>query len=95
MKCHHQAFGLDPVTLTPQASLLHVGRVIAMDTNNLVVSPLARPGIGHAAFGRTPIEGEMEDDVDWGEQVSHPLPEVWSTDWRVISKQQYQGETVE
>jgi len=58
-----------------------------MDKCDLVVLPLARPGIGHAAFGRAPNEQEMEGDGDRGEQISHPLPEVWSTDWRLISKQ--------
>jgi hypothetical protein len=81
-----QGFGLDPVTLTPQASLLHLGKVVAVDSVNLVVSPLVRPGIGYATFGRATIQ-EVNEGVDPAEQISLPLSDVWSNDWRLVSKQ--------
>ncbi|KAF8590267.1 hypothetical protein K439DRAFT_174719 [Ramaria rubella] len=75
-----KAFGLDPVTLTPQASMLHIGKVTAVDAENLLVQPLTRPGVGHAAFGRAFIEEEEEP-------ISIPIPEIFSNGWKLITQQ--------
>lgn len=63
--------------------MLHLGKVVLVDMENIVVQPLTRPNIGRATFGRTSV-GEDEEPV---EQVTFPLGEVWSNDWKLISYQ--------
>jgi hypothetical protein len=77
-----QAFGIDPVSLTPQASMLHLGRVVSVDVENVLLQPLTHPNIGRASFGRASARDEQEELV---EQISKPLKEVWSNEWKLIS----------
>ena len=63
--------------------MLHLGKVVMVDAGNIVIQPLTRPNVGRATFGRHPIEEEHES-VD---QTSHPLQEIWSNEWKLISRQ--------
>ncbi|KAF8516678.1 hypothetical protein JB92DRAFT_2909916 [Gautieria morchelliformis] len=78
-----KAFGLDPITLTPQASMLYLGKIVSVDLKNVQVQPLKRPDSGHAAFGRA----SMGEDQEPAEEISQPLHEIWTNDWKLISHQ--------
>ncbi|KAF8516018.1 hypothetical protein BU17DRAFT_93130 [Hysterangium stoloniferum] len=80
-----KAFGLDPVSLTPQSSMLHMARVITVADHTILVSLLVRPGIGQAAFGRASFnDGDSPEE----EQASFPLTEILG--WKLINAQQPQ-----
>lgn len=83
-----QAFGLDPISLTPQASMLHLGRVISVDMGHVLVQLLTHQNVGRASFGRASV-GDQDEIAD---QLLNPLKEVWSNGWKLISQNNTEAE---
>jgi hypothetical protein len=63
--------------------MLYLGKVVSVDLKNAQVQPLKRPDSGHAAFGRA----SMGDDQEPAEEISQPLHEIWTNNWKLISHQ--------
>jgi len=76
-----QGFGLDPVTLTPQADVLHVASIISCDSEPLRVELLKRPDVGQVSFGRTMLE-----DDEPGEEMETSFGEACNGQWRIIKQ---------
>lgn len=60
--------------------MLHLGKVVSLDEENVLIQPLTRPNTGRASFGRATIG---EDD-ELSEQILQPLKEIWCNDWKLI-----------
>lgn len=52
---------MDPVTLTPEASLLHLGKIIEGSSDNVRIAVLSR---GSASFGRVIVDEEPEEELE-------------------------------
>ncbi|KAI0759711.1 hypothetical protein BD413DRAFT_722109 [Trametes elegans] len=73
-----KALGINFTTLTPEM-LLHVGRVLRCD-EQLIVEPMAEPGMAEASFGGVPDGldgGPAEEAFEW--------TDVLQGDWRLVS----------
>jgi len=73
-----KAFGLDPLTLTPQMSVLHIATIESVESDHVTVVLLKRPVKGGARLGMTSLD---ED----GEEVKLTLADAYSGDWRLLS----------
>lgn len=71
-----RAFGLNPTTLTPEISLLHLGKVIEHISDNIRIAVISR---GNASFGGVVVEEEPE------EELTKTKESIISEEWRIIN----------
>lgn len=71
-----QAFGLNPTTLTPEPSLLHLGKIIENISDSIRIAVISR---GKASFGGVVVEEEPE------EELAKLKESIISEEWRIIN----------
>ncbi|GJJ07812.1 hypothetical protein Clacol_002017 [Clathrus columnatus] len=72
-----RAFGLNPSTLTPDVSLLHLGKVLEIDSNGIHIVILSR---GMASFGGVILEEGSE------EEIIRKREDIILENWRLIDR---------